>query len=87
MRMEAGDRCYSLLSHNGLDGLCWSSGDKTTVRLSDFSILPGVDVRRAYAALVQRAASDIAAESRVSLPLNPALLSVVEEMGFQRIPD
>jgi hypothetical protein len=87
MRMEAGDRCYSLLSHNGLDGLCWSSGDKTTVRLSDFSILPGVDVRRAYAALVQRAASDIAAEARVSLPLNPALLSVVEEMGFQRIPD
>lgn len=86
-RMEAGDRCYSLLGHNGLDGLCWSGGDKTIVRLSDFSISAGVDVRRAYAALVQRAASDLAAEARVSLPLNPVLQSVVEGLGFQRIPD
>ena len=86
MRMEAGDRCYSLLGHQGLDGLCWSGGDKTNVRLSDFSILPGVDVRRAYAALVQRATSDLAAETRVSLPLNPELQSVVEGLGFQRIP-
>ena len=89
-RMEAGDRCYSLSGRKGVVGLGWRGGDKSTVRLSDFSTDASSDARRIYQAIVQRMIADLKGEAsdiRISVPADdPDLKSIVESLGFQRDP-